>query len=196
MKKLFLYVFVGLIIILSGVAFAGEEGKKSEAKGIFGPEGGILEVTDSHSPLYGVKLVIPKDSLKSETLVSISIVDKGPELPEGRCWDKAGNRITVPKGKPITKIISISPKNILKLIKLSIPFDGTKVKDKNRLFAYGYVLDDAEKNVIDPWTLLTPDQSDLEHNILNVYLYGSYYNVQLVEGRHPDECYTSPLGRD
>ena len=195
MKRIFFCGFLALLTMLSGISLASKQGSNSEAQGIFGPEGGILEVTDSNSPLYGVKLIIPKGALKSETPVSISIVSSGPELPEGRCWDRAGNKIIIPKPNPITKIISISSNGLLSQSKLIIPFDGTKVKDKNLLFAFGYN-SYSLKSPVSPWDLMTVDQSDIGHNILNVYLFGGDYNIQLVVDRKHDECYTSHAGSD
>ncbi len=45
--------------------------------------GGVIEVTDSKSPLYGVKISIPADALSSNQTIVLSEVDNPPALPEG-----------------------------------------------------------------------------------------------------------------
>jgi hypothetical protein len=185
-----------LLVICTGIAFSEEVSQKNEAEAIIGPDGGTLEVGNPSSPLYGVKLNIPKGILNKDTAISISVVDEGPELSGGRCWDKAGNRIVIPKPKPITRIISISPKAILLNSKLIIPFDGSKIENKMWCFVMGYEPGTESRKDPNPWELLTSEPPDVTQNTITVYIMYNYFNVQLQQFTHPDECYTSHAGRD
>jgi Leucine-rich repeat (LRR) protein len=44
---------------------------EAEASALIGPEGGVVEVTDSESPLYGTRVEIPADALADEATVSV-----------------------------------------------------------------------------------------------------------------------------
>lgn len=46
-----------------------------------GPDGGVIEVTDPASPLYGAKVVIPDSALRSPTTISLEICPEGSQPP-------------------------------------------------------------------------------------------------------------------
>jgi len=46
-------------------------GSEIEASAIIGPSGGTVEVTNPSSPLFGVKIEIPPNSLSQETTITI-----------------------------------------------------------------------------------------------------------------------------
>ncbi|MFC1982971.1 hypothetical protein ACFLV5_04245 [Chloroflexota bacterium] len=59
------------------------EEPEPEAEAMIGLQGGVIEVTDTESPIYGAKLVIPEGVLEAETIVKIDISENSalPPLP-------------------------------------------------------------------------------------------------------------------
>jgi len=58
-----------------------------EASAVIGPEGGVVEVTDPESPIFGAKLVVTAGALSEDTVITISEGDPLPDIlgftPEG-----------------------------------------------------------------------------------------------------------------
>lgn len=48
---------------------------EAEAAGVIGPEGGVVEVSDPESPIYGTKVEIPAGALAKNQLLSLGIAD-------------------------------------------------------------------------------------------------------------------------
>jgi hypothetical protein len=82
MKKLLLWVLIVLIVTtftLAGckkVEEVAEEEETVTTSAVIGPSGGIIEVADSASPLYGAEIEIPEGALEGEVDISISIFSK------------------------------------------------------------------------------------------------------------------------
>ena len=63
-----------------------------DAAATIGPEGGVVEVTDPESPVYGAKVEIPEGALGEDKTLSLSAVDMpsdlpGASIPTGPCID-------------------------------------------------------------------------------------------------------------
>ena len=95
--KFFNYMCLSVIVVFSLMTFVGcgggggDEGVAPasgggtttifEAQETIGPSGGVVEVTDPSSPLYGVKIEIPAGALDSDTTIGISIPTSKPAIP-------------------------------------------------------------------------------------------------------------------
>lgn len=97
-KTLPYFCLVGVItlglmtIVATGGGGGGSKGTQYEAQAIIGPEGGVVEVTDPESPIYGTKVEIPQSALKEDTRITITVVEIPNELPgetlsAGQCID-------------------------------------------------------------------------------------------------------------
>jgi hypothetical protein len=56
--------------------------QQTEAEAVIGPDGGIVRVTNTASPLYGLEIHIPEGALDDQTRISVAEVEYLPELPE------------------------------------------------------------------------------------------------------------------
>lgn len=56
---------------------------EAEAAAVIGPDGGVVEVTDTNSSIYGMKVVIPEGALQEAQNVSIHVSSEEFPLPEG-----------------------------------------------------------------------------------------------------------------
>ena len=90
---------------------------------VLGSQGGSLEVINTSSPLFGVRVEIPENALPTEAIISISVQNTPlPEpLPEGVLQE--GSVISFNSTNPI----------FLKPIKIKIPFEGERTEDELRL---------------------------------------------------------------
>lgn len=72
-----------LLVLAAMVVFppAGCGGGASQAEKLIGPEGGVVEVTDSSSPIFGMKVEVPPGALAEESSVVIRIRTDAPDLP-------------------------------------------------------------------------------------------------------------------
>lgn len=104
----------------------GGGGGTPEASVIIGPSGGVVEVTNPSSPLYGVKVEVPAGALDSDTTISIGIRESALSLPTH--VDK------------ISEIILLEPEGLFFNIPaiISIPFNAQNVADQNMLVVYLY----------------------------------------------------------
>lgn len=108
-----------------------------EASATIGPVGGTVEVTNSSSSLYGVKVDVPAGALSKDTNIGISIKKCEHSLPAD--LRKVSPMITLtPEGTSFNIPVTIS-----------IPFDSKNVTDVSMLGVYTY---DQETS---PWVLLT-----------------------------------------
>jgi hypothetical protein len=92
-----------------------------EASATIGPAGGIVEVTNPSSPLYGVKVEVPAGALDKDTTITIN--NRISELPAPDTAVK------------VSKTISLSPENIVfnVPVTITIPYDATKVSNETTL---------------------------------------------------------------
>ena len=85
--KLFFILVLTLFFSCGGGGGGGDGGDDGPVATSFekeiGPEGGTLEVTDSSSPLYGIKIEVPPGALARESLIIISESYNAPTLPAG-----------------------------------------------------------------------------------------------------------------
>jgi hypothetical protein len=96
-----------------------------EASSTIGPAGGTLEITETSSPLYGVKVEIPGGALNSNTTITISLAN--PEPPSPNTAEK------------VSKTISLGPEGIIfnSPVSISIPYNQ-KNFDESSLQIYEY----------------------------------------------------------
>lgn len=86
-------------------------------KKINGTEGGTIEVADHKNPLYGVKLIFPANSLRSDETINVSEVATLPPLPQGY--------------NPIGAPVELTPHGIafLKPVRVEIPYTEETLSD-------------------------------------------------------------------
>lgn len=91
-----------------------------------GPEGGIIEVTDPSSPLYGVRVEIPAGALEQETAITIGQAAAVPSLP--------------PELTPLSPIVTFQPEGLYfnLPVKITIPYDGSNGEETESVFPYTY----------------------------------------------------------
>ena len=84
MRKNSRIVIQALIILLGFTACDRESDEPgTEVSNVIGSSGGIIEVTDQSSRLYGVKVEIPSGVLSKANNIRVSIDDRGLSIPEG-----------------------------------------------------------------------------------------------------------------
>lgn len=118
-------------------------------------DGGTIEVTDTASPLHGVKVVIPPAALSANRTITLSEVDNPPALPEGM------NYIGMP--------LDLSPDGLSfqKEITITLPYTDAELHDAG-------VSDDATLQVwsydkiAGTWEKATIVNIDTAHNIITV----------------------------
>jgi hypothetical protein len=109
----------------------------AEASATIGPSGGLVEVTNPSSPLYGVKVEIPAGALNTNTNITISIQNVEPTFPT--YLKKASAMVLFsPEGTSFNVPVTIS-----------IPYNSIDVTEKNMLGVYTY---DREASA---WNILT-----------------------------------------
>src|SRR5690242_900022 len=80
-------LFVVGILFAAGAArpdaesFVRDAYVQGEATGIVGPAGGVVEVTNAASPLYGSRVAIPAGALSAVTQITIYQVTSGSGYP-------------------------------------------------------------------------------------------------------------------
>ncbi|RKY44130.1 MAG: hypothetical protein DRP81_05995 [Candidatus Omnitrophota bacterium] len=91
-----------------------------DVSNVIGPEGGVIEVTDPASPLYGIKVEIPAGALEQETAITIGQAIAAPSLP--------------PELTPLSPVVTFQPEGLYfnLPVKITIPYDGSNV-DENTL---------------------------------------------------------------
>ena len=71
-------------LLIPVVTTSCSETQAPGAEAWIGPEGGVVEVTDPDSPIYGAALNIPEGALETEILVELDIAEESdvPSLPD------------------------------------------------------------------------------------------------------------------
>ena len=154
MKYLFaiFFCYIGFIILLTSCT-------QPEASATIGPAGGIVEVTNASSLLYGVKVVVPAGALDNDTNITIKQSVIEPAIPD-----------TAAK---VSKIVSLNPDGVIFNIPVSItiPYNNTGVADENKLQIYSYNGSS--------WEGVTFDSKDTEKKILTARTRHFSYHVVL-----------------
>jgi len=101
-------------------------GTTQEASATIGPSGGVIEVTDPLSPLYGIKLEIPAGALEKDTNIVISKASNPP--------------IFGPELIPLSPVFSFKPEGLYfnLPIKITIPYDGSDVDENTLILPFKY----------------------------------------------------------
>lgn len=122
---------LGLMTIVAtggggGGGAGGGDAKQPEAEGVIGPEGGMVEVTDTSSPLYGVNIEVPAGALEEDIVITITQVYSEPQIPE-----------TAVK---TSGTVSLGPEDIVfnTPVSITIPYNDSNVSDENTLQIYAY----------------------------------------------------------
>ncbi len=97
--------------------------QEPEIEKIIGSAGGVVEVTDPESPLYGVKLEIPSGALDFDQNISIRTSNSRPSLP---------STILEPMGEPIS--FSPSGTQFKSLVEVTLPYDDNIDETKDVVF--------------------------------------------------------------
>ena len=110
----------------TGGGISNGGGGTPEASATIGPSGGTVEVANSSSPLYGIKVEIPAGALNNDTTITINQVDSEPTIPD-----------TAVK---VSKTVSLKPDSIIfnKPVSITISYNDTDVSDENALQVYTY----------------------------------------------------------
>ena len=67
---------------------------EADGAAVVGPEGGVSEVTDPDSPIYGTKVRIPEGALMEPEIIAISVSSEDYDLPEGNVSNGPGVKFT------------------------------------------------------------------------------------------------------
>jgi hypothetical protein len=104
---------------------------------LIGPEGGTIEVTDTSSPLYGLKIMIPEGALDKTALIEIQKIDRIPSLPQAL--------------EPIGPGINCKPDGLIFnfFVDIALPYDPTKVGEDDVVVPYAYSLEGYIPSIID-----------------------------------------------
>jgi hypothetical protein len=89
-----------------------------------GSEGGVIEITDSSSPLYGVRLEIPPGALPEKTAIAIRSYEENTAASDGM--------------KIVSPIIRLEPDGLwfASPVRLTMPYDGELVTDPQKVFLF------------------------------------------------------------
>lgn len=142
-----LYRFTLAIILMGLIASSGCGGGSSDdywpysSETVIGPEGGVIEVTDPESAIYGFKMVIPEGALDGNAIISVSEVSYAPSLPAG-----------LYSSSPIIEVTSDTP--FLEEIEMSFPLQGSSASDEQTISAFCY------DTAIDEWRIVLPTGMD------------------------------------
>jgi len=98
------YIYLSCVIVLGLMTIVGTDGgngneTQHETVEIIGPQGGVVEVIDPESPIYGVKAEFPPGALTEEKTITISPVKIPADLPSeyfavGKCINFGPDGIT------------------------------------------------------------------------------------------------------
>jgi hypothetical protein len=124
----------------------------AEASASIGPEGGIVEVSNSSSSLYGVKVEIPKGALEETKTINISV---GPDdLPAPQGMVKA------------SKSVLLEPESLVfnAPVTISIPYHEEKIDEQTALI-YRY-----DPNKLS-WEITQLKEIDTVSNLISTYAY-------------------------
>lgn len=134
-----LFLVVMVMLCLSGCGGGGGGGSSSSSSGgnsggggsapvvaskPVGPDGDIVEVTDSTNALKGASVAIPQNALSNSTNITISSVSTPP------AFAGAENIKAVDFGPSGTKFEAP--------VTITVPYDPAKVQDENNLLVYTY----------------------------------------------------------
>lgn len=92
---------------------------------VIGPDGGVIEVTDPESSIYGFKIEIPEGALDSYATITVSEVSSAPSLPVGLI-----------SSNPIIEVSADAP--FLKEIQMFFPLQSTFYYSETMLCAFYY----------------------------------------------------------
>jgi hypothetical protein len=82
-------------------------GTLPEAVGVIGPGGGTVQVTNTNSPLFGAKVVIPAGEVNQGTVVTLDLTDISSVLPQG--YVAAGRAVELgPAGSIFTQDVLVT----------------------------------------------------------------------------------------
>lgn len=112
-----------------------------------GPGGGVIEVTDQESSIYGFKIEIPAGALDRFATITVSEVSSAPSLQAGL---KSSN--------PIIEVSADAP--FLKEIQMFFPLQNTSYNSDTMLCAFYY--DTADSN----WRIVNPESIDINTMIV------------------------------
>jgi len=80
-------IAIGIISIMASGDGGGGDSEETpglySSETVIGPDGGVIEVTDPGSSIYGFKIVIPEGALDSSATITVSEVSSAPSLPVG-----------------------------------------------------------------------------------------------------------------
>ena len=132
----------------------------AEGAAVVGPDGGVVLVESTASPLYGTSLTIPDNAVSAATIFEIGTANRDalPPPPNGVQWD--GHPLELTASGPFSKNISFE-----------VPFMGEREEGELRLL---YNLDEATSSwrLVSPVAGLNPGmlRTSLEH--FSVYVKG------------------------
>lgn len=125
-------------------------------------EGGFIEVENSNSPLYGVKVSVPAKALPSNQTIVVSEIDNPPALPEGL------NYVGMP--------VDLGPDGLSfsKKVTVELPYSGMELRDAGtsdegmlKVFSYD--------KTREKWEEVDFTQLDRENNVITVEI--SHFSI-------------------
>jgi hypothetical protein len=155
---IFITVFGIITITASGSGDDDYDEPPTSWEKEIGPEGGTLEVTESESPLYGMKIEVPAGALAQQATITIS-QDTSSPLPEG--FDDS---------YPVANITSDSP--FQEDVKITFPIMGTPSNDGEVLSAFYYRTSDGIWTIV-PAVEISDTQLVIETDHLSLWRWGT-----------------------
>jgi len=145
----------------------------AQGANVIGPAGGTVDVLDTSSPYYGVRMEIPFGALNEPELISINEPSYNPPIPTNY----------VPGSNPIEFLPSGLEFNYP--AKLVIPSFGFSERNY-------YVYDDVDEK----WRLLDTIYNNLQDVFLINIFHFSFVNTLCRKGNFSDNCQSFPLDSD
>jgi hypothetical protein len=127
---------------------------------VIGPEGGTIEVTDTTSTVYGVKIEIPAGALAQDTNIVIESKWASAFLPTG-----------VSSDYPIVEFSPDIP--FLKDVQISFPVNSIPSGDDGRILSAFYWNSDSGKWIIVPPRQILQDEVIVSTNHFGVWRWGT-----------------------
>lgn len=164
-----LIIAFGIITILaSGGGDEEDEEMATSWEKMIGPEGGTVEVTESFSPIYGMKIEIPAGALAEPATIIIS---------EPESYELLDALPTGLEGYYAVTISSDAP--FLQDVKITFPINEIQSNDSEVLSAFYYQTSNESWTIV-PSTQITEDQLIIETDHLSLWSWG-IVNLEEVE---------------
>lgn len=178
-KMISVMFIISLVLFLTTCGGGGRDAIQFEAEGVIGSEGGVIEVIDTDSPIYGAKIEIPEGALEEQKVITIAKTTKNAPAPKSF---NAGEYINFGPNET----------NFNEYVTCTIPYkdydndgilDGTDILETN-LSVYTYT------RTSKSWDKVPVINQDLSNNLL---VFKTNHFSQYVASPYKDSNYVWPV---